>query len=125
LLPTFEEVVAEMVERGVDAKCGRVDTEGMFVEDGELIQLEVDGKGEYPFRYQIWPHKVSVPSFGGHVPRGTEDYYRMEVYLDGGTGQGYDVMGYSKEQLIDDILDKYGRHVEFLQLQENIAHPDD
>ncbi|PCC17610.1 choline BCCT transporter BetT [Brevibacterium aurantiacum] len=125
LLPTFEEVVAEMVERGVDANCGRVDTEGVFVEDGELIQLEVDGKGEYPFRYQIWPHKVSVPSFGGHVPRGTEDYFRMEVYLDGGTGQGYDVMGYSKEQLIDDILDKYGRHVEFLQMQENIAHPDD
>ncbi|MCF2574005.1 choline BCCT transporter BetT [Brevibacterium sp. UCMA 11754] len=125
LLPTFEEVVAEMVERGVDAHCGRVDTEGVFVEDGELIQLEVDGKGEYPFRYQIWPHKVSVPSFGGHIPRGTEDYFRMEVYLDGGTGQGYDIMGYSKEQLIDDILDKYGRHVEFLQMQENIAHPDD
>lgn len=125
LTPTLEEVTAEMNERGVTARCGRVDSEGQFVEDGELIQLEVDGKGEYPFRYQIWPHKVSVPSFGGHVPRGTEDYYRMEVYLDGGTGQGYDVMGYSKEQLIDDILDKYGRHVEFLQLQENIAHPDD
>ncbi|MDN6747162.1 MAG: choline BCCT transporter BetT [Brevibacterium sp.] len=125
LTPTLEEVAAEMAERGVAARCGRIDTEGQFVEDGELIQLEVDGEGQYPFRYQIWPHKVSVPSFGGHVPRGTEDYYRMEVYLDGGTGQGYDVMGYSKEQLIDDVLDKYARHVEFLQLQENIANHDD
>lgn len=125
LTPTLEEVAAELTERGVAARCGRIDTEGQFVDDGELIQLEVDGEGQYPFRYQIWPHKVSVPSFGGHVPRGTEDYYRMEVYLDGGAGQGYDVMGYSKEQLIDDVLDKYGRHVEFLQLQENIANHDD
>ncbi|GAA1560154.1 MULTISPECIES: choline BCCT transporter BetT [Brevibacterium] len=125
LTPTLEEVAAELTERGVTARCGRVDTEGQFVDDGELIQLEVDGEGQYPFRYQIWPHKVSVPSFGGHVPRGTEDYYRMEVYLDGGAGQGYDIMGYSKEQLIDDVLDKYGRHVEFLQLQENIANHDD
>ena len=49
----------------------------------------------------------------------------MEVYLDGGTGQGYDIMGYSKEQIIDDVLDKYERHVEFLQLQENINHGED
>lgn len=125
LIPTLEEVAVELGERGVSAHCGRTDSEGHFVQDGELIQLEVDGQGEYPFRYQIWPHKVSVPSFGGHVPRGTEDYYRMEVYLDGGAGQGYDIMGYSKEQLIDDVLDKYGRHVEFLQLQENIAHNDE
>ena len=125
LVPTLEEVAAEMVERGVAAHCGRTDNEGEFVDDGELIQLEVDGQGQYPFRYQVWPHKVNVPSFGGRVPRGTEDYFRMEVYLDGGTGQGYDIMGYTKEQVIDDVLDKYSRHVEFLQLQKNISSTDD
>ncbi|MDN5661580.1 MAG: high-affinity choline transporter BetT, partial [Brevibacterium aurantiacum] len=125
LVPTLNEVAAELVEKGVSAHCGRVDAEGQSVEDGELIQLEVDGEGQFPFRYQVWPHKVNVPSFGGRVPRGTEDYFRMEVYLDGGAGQGYDVMGYTKEQLIDDVLDKYSRHLEFLQLQENIANPDD
>ncbi|MGO3310908.1 MAG: choline BCCT transporter BetT [Brevibacterium aurantiacum] len=125
LVPTLNEVAAELVEKGVSAHCGRVDAEGQSVEDGELIQLEVDGEGQFPFRYQVWPHKVNVPSFGGRVPRGTEDYFRMEVYLDGGAGQGYDVMGYTKEQLINDVLDKYSRHLEFLQLQENIANPDD
>ena len=125
LLPTLTEVAAEMEDRGISSRCGRVDAEGAFVDDGELIEFEVDGEGEFPFRYQVWPHKVSVPSFGGVVPRGTEDYYRMEVYLDGGTGQGYDIMGYSKEQIIDDVLDKYERHVEFLQLQENINHGED
>ena len=34
-------------------------------------------------------------------------------------------MGFSKEQIIDDVLDQYERHVEFLQLQENITHRDD
>ncbi|MGO1908730.1 MAG: choline BCCT transporter BetT [Brevibacterium linens] len=128
LLPTLSEIAEEMVGRGVSAHSGRIDVEGNFVgtgAEGDLIQLEVDGEGQYPFRYQIWPHKVSVPSFGGRVPRGTEDYYRMEVYLDGGAGQGYDIMGYSKDQLIDDVLDKYERHVEFLQMQENITHGDD
>ncbi|MCU4298990.1 BCCT family transporter [Brevibacterium permense] len=126
LIPTLNEVAAEMEGRGISSRCGRVDSEGVFVDDGELFQFEVDGDGEYPFRYQVWPHKVSVPSFGGMVPRGTgEDYYRMEVYLDGGTGQGYDIMGFSKEQIIDDVLDQYERHVEFLQLQENIIHRDD
>ncbi|MFP3394993.1 choline BCCT transporter BetT [Brevibacterium sp. SIMBA_078] len=126
LIPTLNEVAEEMEGRGISSRCGRVDSEGVFVDDGELFQFEVDGDGEYPFRYQVWPHKVSVPSFGGMVPRGTgEDYYRMEVYLDGGTGQGYDIMGFSKEQIIDDVLDQYQRHVEFLQLQENIIHGDD
>ena len=126
LIPTLHEVAAEMEDRGISSRCGRVDNEGVFVDDGELFQFEVDGDGEYPFRYQVWPHKVSVPSFGGMVPRGTgEDYYRMEVYLDGGTGQGYDIMGFSKEQIIYDVLDQYQRHVEFLQLQENIIHGDD
>ena len=115
-----------MEGRGISSRCGRVDSEGVFVDDGELFQFEVDGDGQYPFRYQVWPHKVSVPSFGGMVPRGTgEDYYRMEGYLDGGTGQGYDIMGFSKEQIIDDVLDQYERHVEFLQLQENVIHGDD
>ena len=126
LIPTLHEVAEEMEGRGISSRCGRVDSEGVFVDDGELFQFEVDGEGEYPFRYQVWPHKVSVPSFGGMVPRGTgEDYYRMEVYLDGGTGQGYDIMGFSKEQIIDDVLDQYERHVEFLQLQENVIHGDD
>ncbi|MEO7078350.1 MAG: hypothetical protein ABIY38_05605 [Rhodococcus sp. (in: high G+C Gram-positive bacteria)] len=43
----------------------------------------------------------------------------MEVYLDGGSGQGYDIMGYTKDQVIEDILDHYEGHLTFLQLEEN------
>ena len=43
-------------------------------------------------------------------------YARLEVHLSEG-GQGYDVMGYTHTQLIDDVLDQYERHLEFLRLE--------
>jgi choline/glycine/proline betaine transport protein len=41
-------------------------------------------------------------------------YFRAEVHLREG-GQDYDVMGWRREQLIDDVLDHYQRHLHFLQ----------
>ena len=42
-------------------------------------------------------------------------YYRAEVHLSEGS-QNYDLVGYSKEQIINDILDQYERHMQFLHL---------
>lgn len=116
LLPSLEEVVEELTARGIVAHCGSVSDD----ENSDLIELVVgDDDAPNAFRYQIWRRKVSVPSFGMSLPRGEDEYMRMEVYLDGGTGQGYDIMGYSKDQVIDDVLDQYEQHLQFLQLQEN------
>jgi len=47
-------------------------------------------------------------------------YYRMEVFsLEG--SHGYDLMGYSKEQVLTDVLDHYETHLDFLHL--NRAEP--
>ena len=40
-------------------------------------------------------------------------YYRAEVHLSEGS-QNYDLVGYTKEQIINDILDQYERHMQFL-----------
>ena len=45
----------------------------------------------------------------------TDRYYRAEVHLAEGS-QGYDVMGYTKEQLISDVLSQYDKHMQFLHL---------
>lgn len=45
-----------------------------------------------------------------------ETYHRLGVELRNG-GQGYDVMGYSSDQLIHDVLDQYEKHVEYLRLR--------
>ena len=47
-------------------------------------------------------------------------YFRLEVHLRDG-GQGYDVMGYTHTQLIDDVLDQYERHLEFLRLADGVV----
>ena len=44
------------------------------------------------------------------------DYYRLEVHLRQGS-LGYDLMGYSRRQLIEDVLDHYEHHMHFLHLQ--------
>lgn len=45
----------------------------------------------------------------------TRKYFRAEVHLSEG-GQDYDLMGWSREEVIGDILDQYERHLHFLHL---------
>ena len=46
---------------------------------------------------------------------GKSTYYRLETFLLEGS-QGNDLMDYSKEQVITDILDQYERHLNFIHL---------
>jgi len=110
-LPALEEVAAELRERGQDASAAKVPDNGT-----SYVELATDLGTEHPFQYQIWPREVPMPAYGRSTPRGHDVYCRLEVHLGEG-GQGYDVMGYSHTQLIDDVLDQYERHLEFLHLQ--------
>jgi len=110
-LPALEEVAAELRERGLEASAGKVSDNGT-----SYVELATDLGAEHPFQYQIWPREVPMPAYGRSTPRGHDVYCRLEVHLGEG-GQGYDVMGYSHTQLIDDVLDQYERHLEFLHLQ--------
>ncbi len=49
-----------------------------------------------------------------------DTYVRFEVRLSEGN-QGYDVMGYTREQLIADVLDQYERHLQFPRLHHEAA----
>ncbi|MDD7910915.1 BCCT family transporter [Pseudovibrio exalbescens] len=42
-------------------------------------------------------------------------YYRVEVFLEQG-GQEYDVMGYTEEQIIADVVTQYERYLQYLHL---------
>ena len=86
-------------------------------EDAEPAAELRAGVGEQPFVYRVQRCAAALPSYGGRVPRGGDRYYRLEVHLRDG-GQGYDVMGYTRAQLIDDVLDQYERHLEFLRLAD-------
>ena len=44
-----------------------------------------------------------------------ETYYRAEVHLAEG-GKDYDIMGWSKTAIINDIIEQYHKHLQFLHL---------
>jgi choline/glycine/proline betaine transport protein len=116
--PAFTEVAAELREQGADA----VVREGVVAELGmPYYELTVAMGTEEEFTYRAWPCRSRTPSFAPRRGAGAETYFRVEVYLTEGS-QGYDVLGYSTEQLINDLLDQYERHLEFLRLHMETTH---
>ena len=111
--PAMEEVTKELELRGAKAELTQM--EAQPGEDLGHLELRVHLGEEQDFVYQIWPQKYSVPGFTYRARSGKSTYYRLETFLLEGS-QGNDLMGYSKEQVIIDILDHYERHLNFIHL---------
>ena len=111
--PAIEAVAAELITKGV-----HVDVQEKPVEDEpELYHLDliIQLDEEENFVYEIWPVRYDTPNFSSRGKRAKRYYYRLESYLFEGS-QGNDLVGYSKEQVINDILDKYERHMMYLHI---------
>ena len=111
--PAMEEVAQELKLRGA-----YVELKNLPPEEGENLghlDLLVHMGDEQNFVYQIWPQQYSVPGFTYRARSGKSTYYRLETFLLEGS-QGNDLMDYSKEQVITDILDQYERHLNFIHL---------
>jgi choline/glycine/proline betaine transport protein len=80
--------------------------------------IEVDHGGEMNFIYEVQCRAQFIPTDeSGELidPNAdTKVYYRAEVHLTEG-GQDYDVMGWSRDQVVTDIVNQYEHHVHFLQ----------
>ncbi|WP_372728904.1 choline BCCT transporter BetT [Nocardioides sp.] len=115
--PALEEVARELNEQGVDAELDKeLDEHG---ESAIVLTADV-GTEQHAFCYKVQQRTLPIPAYGGWAPRGNDVYSRLEVHLRDG-GQGYDVMGYTHTQLIDDVLDQYERHLEFLRLADGAS----
>ena len=84
------------------------------------IVLTVMHGDEHDFVYGVYRRKHIQPEFvqSEQEEIDTDDeqsYYRAEVHLSEG-GQDYDIMGWSKLAVINDIIDQYQRHQHFLHL---------
>lgn len=120
--PHVVRFIAEVVRPACEAVAEEIRTQGYdaVVSEGEdrRIRIEITHEGEPDFIYEVRPRAYALPSF---VP-GTEDdepgerkYFRAEVHLKEG-GQDYDVMGWSREGVIGDILDQYEKHMHYLHM---------
>jgi len=111
--PAMQAVATEFINKGIQVDL----VEKALDDEPELshLDLTIQLDEEENFVYQIWPIRYDTPNFSSRGKRTKKYYYRLETYLFEGS-QGNDLVGYSKEQVINDILDKYERHLMFLHI---------
>lgn len=108
--PAMESVAGQFREKNL-----RV--EASLANDASSLSLEVHHDEEKPFVYKVVMRGYFTPSFAvaGLNPRQRHNrrYYRAEVHLAEGS-QDYDLVGYSRDQIINDLIVQYERHLQFL-----------
>lgn len=103
----FESIQREFKRRHLEVEIREI-------ENG--LQLHVDHHHEINFTYKVVSHATVPPSFMlGRADEDESNYFQAEVFLREG-GQNYDVMDWTQEDLIQDIIDQYERHLYFLNI---------
>lgn len=106
----LNEVAGEIRGRGLTADVEIADREA---------RLTVSHGSDDEFHYGVALRGVPVPSFAVTALEGEREgpdrIWRAEVSLREG-GQRYDILGYTKEQVIADLLGQYERHMHYLHL---------
>ncbi|WP_104202294.1 choline BCCT transporter BetT [Billgrantia saliphila] len=107
--PALTQFAQELESRGQDANVSEEMLEG---ESLPRLTLQVDLENASSFVYQVCPHRMRTPSF---LPVDDDYYVRLDVYLAEG-GQEKDLNGFTRGQVIADVLSEYERHLHFLAL---------
>lgn len=111
--PSFDEVADEFNKQGCVAFVTSDD-------ERNRIRLELLHNDKVYFAYEVQTRHYLMPDI---VSRITEEddsqenrsYFRADVHLLEG-GQDYDIMGWTKEDVVSDILDQYETHLHFLHV---------
>lgn len=112
--PACDDVAEELAKQSYEANVSTG-------EDGR-VRFELIHEEKVYFAYEVRPRHYPLPEV---ITRSLEDdhsdssesriYFRADVHLLEG-GQDYDIMGWSKEDVIGDILDQYETHLHFLHM---------
>jgi choline/glycine/proline betaine transport protein len=107
--PALDDVAAEFRNQGYEIE--RSAMLNRYGVEEPLLRVSMDTFRA--FHYQVAIVEAPVPMFSGRMSRETDVYYRLEVFTQTGSG-GYDLMGLTKQQVIDDVLERYEAHLAFL-----------
>lgn len=107
--PALDDVAAEFAKQ--DYAVERTAVTGASGIEEPLLRVSMDSFRA--FHYHVALVETPVPMFSGRMTRETDVYYRLEVFTQTGSG-GYDLMGLTRQQVIDDVLDRYEAHLAFL-----------
>lgn len=104
--PALDDVAAEFRSQGYLVERKSVtDKAGA---ETPLLRVGVDAPAV--FDYHVTIVAAPVPTFSGKMARQNDVYYRLEVMTQAGSG-GYDLMGLERQQVIDDVLERYEAHL--------------
>ncbi len=112
--PALDDVAAEFRNQGYDVEQSTM-TNAYNIEE-PVLRVSMDTFRD--FHYQVAIVEAPVPMFGGRMTREIDVYYRLEVFTQTGSG-GYDLMGLTKQQVIDDVLERYESHLAFLTVSSD------
>ncbi|WP_326518583.1 BCCT family transporter [Acinetobacter sp. CAAS 2-6] len=106
----FQNIKHEFQRRNLDVSILEV--------DGGIL-LKVDHQNEINFIYQVMATETRAPSFMlDDESNLSQKCYKAEVFLKEG-GKNYNVMEWTQEDLLQDIIDQYERHLYFLNVVRN------
>lgn len=109
--PALQEVVNEFNGLGYDAELTTAPNVEVGISEHILLVNMEDHRN---FHYQVAAVEAPAPVFGGRsMSRQIDIYYRLEVFTQTGT-EGYDLMGLTEQQIINDVLNRYEAHLGFL-----------
>ena len=86
-------------------------------ENAEYATLSVLHGDEIDFMYEVRTHQHVLPTEAliAAEEQASGTYYRAEVHLNEGS-QDYDIMGWTSEQVLHDLLEQYEKHLHFLHV---------
>ena len=117
--PAIEEVADELKKLGADVHCHRGEHSDYPI---PYIDLTVSFHEQEDFKYQAYPVAYPVPNFAANIAVSRDLYFQLEVFSATGS-RGQDIMGYTKDQVISDVLDAYDAHVAFMTLTGDKGAP--
>lgn len=110
----LEEVSEELNKQGCTATV-------LCDDEKNRVRLELEHEGKVYFAYEVRPRHYLLPDIISRTSSDEDDsqenrsYFRADVHLLEG-GQDYDIMGWSKEDVIGDILDQYETYLHFIHI---------
>ena len=117
--PALQDVADEFRDLGHQAELRTTPNTGTGIDEHALVVNMADHRD---FHYQVAAVRAPVPMIGARsMSRETDVYYRLEVFTQTGS-EGYDLMGLTQQQLINDVLDRYEAHLSFLRYSTEHAY---
>lgn len=116
ILPALKDIATEFSKQGYDAHTDVLNNTSQnpkleHISQSPHFSVQLDEHNI--FFYTVNMVESQAPTFSGKSVVNLERYFRLEVTTPTGSG-GYDLVGLSKQQVIDDVLEQYEAYLDAL-----------